>query len=257
MNNLGQALYVEWLKARRSRMPLLTMLGFLLIPVIGGFFMVVLKDPVFARRVGLISAKAQLLAAQADWPTYLGLLAQTVAIGGVILCAFIGTWVFGREYADRTLKDLLALPTSRSVVVSAKFALVLGWAATQTAGTLVLAIALGAVIGLSGHSTAVFKQGILTLAISAGLTILLATPIAFVASAGRGYLSPLAAAVLAVLLAQLLAIAGYGEYFPWSIPALYAQGGPISALSVLIVLFTSIAGMAGTLLWWEHADHTY
>jgi len=45
MNNIAQAVWVEMLKARRSRMPLLTALGFSLVPLAGGFFMIVLKDP--------------------------------------------------------------------------------------------------------------------------------------------------------------------------------------------------------------------
>ena len=45
MNNLSQAIWVETLKFRRSKMPLLTLLGFLLVPLMGGFFMIILKDP--------------------------------------------------------------------------------------------------------------------------------------------------------------------------------------------------------------------
>jgi len=54
MNNLLQAIWVEFLKARRSKMPLFTALGFAMVPLGGGFFMIVLKDPDMARRVGLI-----------------------------------------------------------------------------------------------------------------------------------------------------------------------------------------------------------
>ena len=72
----------------------------------GGFFMIVMKDPDLARRLGLISAKAQIVAGSADWPTYLGMLAQATAIGGIMLFGLIGSWVFGREYSDHTLKDL-------------------------------------------------------------------------------------------------------------------------------------------------------
>ena len=126
MNNLPQAVWVELLKARRSRMPILTALGFSLAPLVGGFFMLVLKDPEMALRAGWISAKAQLLTGSADWPTSLGLLAQATAVGGIFLFGLIATWVFGREYADHTVKDLLALPTPRSAIVLAKFVVVDG-----------------------------------------------------------------------------------------------------------------------------------
>ena len=41
-----QAIWVGLLKARRSKRPLLTALGFSLAPLAGGFFMIVLKFPV-------------------------------------------------------------------------------------------------------------------------------------------------------------------------------------------------------------------
>lgn len=257
MNNLMQAIWVEILKFRRSKMPLLTMLGFLMVPFMGGFFMIILKDPEFARRVGLISAKAQLVGGAADWPSFLNLLAQAVAIGGIILFGFIGSWVFGREYSDRTIKDLLALPTSRLTIVLAKFVVVMGWSAVVTAVITLIGFAVGTAVGLPQASSEIVWHGAISIVISAILTISLVTPIAFFASAGHGYLPPLGAMILAIFLAQVVAIAGYGEYFPWSIPALYAQGSSIGLVSYLIVILTGIVGIAGTFLWWELADQTH
>jgi ABC-type transport system involved in multi-copper enzyme maturation permease subunit len=42
----------------------------------------------------------------------------------VIGFAFVTSWVFGREYSDRTVKDLLALPAPRSSIVLSKFIVV-------------------------------------------------------------------------------------------------------------------------------------
>jgi ABC-2 type transport system permease protein len=257
MNNLRQAVAVETLKFRRSRMPLLSLLGFLLVPLMGGFFMIILKDPEFAQRVGLISAKAQLLAGTADWPTFLNLLAQAVAIGGIILFGFVGSWVFGREYSDHTVKDLLALPTSRSTIVLAKFVVVMGWSVMTTFLVYLVGLGVGTAVGLPPAPSEVFGQGTIAILISAVLTITLVTPIAFFASAGHGYLPPLGVVVLAIFLAQVIAIAGYGEYFPWSVPALYSQGSPIGPPSYLIVFMTGIVGATGTFLWWELADQTH
>ena len=257
MNNLSQAIWVETLKARRSKIPLITMLGFLLIPLMGGFFMIILKDPEFARRVGLISAKAQLMAGVADWPTFLDLLAQATAIGGIILFGFIGSWVFGREYADRTAQDWLALPTTRGVIVLAKFVVVMAWSAVVTTVVYFVGLAVGAAIGLPGASFEIFWQGTITIVISAALTIMLVTPIAFFASAGHGYMPAMGATILAIFLAQIVAVAGWGEYFPWSIPALFSQGSQIGFISYLIVFLTGAAGIVGTFAWWQTADQTY
>jgi len=256
MNNFAQAVWVEMLKARRSRMPLLTALGFALFPLGGGFFMIILKDPELARRVGLISAKAQITMGVADWPTYLEFLTLGTAMGGILLFSLICSWVFGREYADRTVKDLLALPTARSTIVLAKFVVIAGWSATLSAMIFPLALAVGTAVGLPPVPAQVILQGGVTLAITAILAIAVVTPIIFFASAGHGYLPPVGVAILAVGLAQVFGIIGYGEYFPWAIPGVYAQVGSLGTISYVIVLLTSVAGIAATLLWWELADQT-
>lgn len=257
MNNLNQAIWVETLKFRHSKVPLLTGLGFLLVPLMGGFFMVILQDPDFAKQVGLISAKAQLIAGVADWPTYLELLAQATAIGGLILFSLIGSWIFGREYSDHTVKDLLALPTSRSVIVLAKFMVIAVWSIALILMIYLVGIGIATAVALPPVPLSVILQGGVTLAITAGLTIAVVTPIIFFASAGHGYLPPLGVAILAIFLAQIVGIAGWGEYFPWSIPVLYSQGMSFGPVSHIIVIFTGVAGITGTFIWWELADQTH
>ena len=254
MSTLAQAVYVETLKARRSRISLFSALGFTLLPLAAGFFMIILKDPEMARRVGLISAKARLVAGAADWPSYLGLLAQAVAGGGLVLFGLIASWVFGREFSDRTVKDLLALPTSRSAIVLSKFVVVAAWSAGLTTMICFIGLVIGEALGLPPVPTQVILQGLGAIVLSAFLVIPLLTPIAFFAGTGHGYLAPMGFMFLVLLLAQVVAAAGWGEYFPWSIPILFSQGGNLGTVSYAIVVMTSIAGIGGTLIWWESAD---
>jgi ABC-2 type transport system permease protein len=253
------ALWAEALKARRSRLPALTALGFSLAPLVGGLFMLILENPERARRWGLIGAKAQLAAGVADWPTLLSLLAQATAVGGALLFGLVATWVFGREAVDGTAKDLLALPTPREAIVAAKFTLVAAWCAILAGLVWGLGIAVGSVIGLPGGSVAVVVHGGVDLLGGAGLTLALVTPVAFVASASRGYLGPMGLAVLTLFLAQIVAATGWGGVFPWSVPALFTGlAGPRDDLlttgSYAIVAATSLAGLAATFLWWRLAD---
>lgn len=257
MNNFSQAIWVESLKAYRSRVPLFTAIGFALFPLAGGFFLIILKDPEFARKVGLIGAKAQLTMGTADWPTYLNFLAMGTAVGGIIIFTLIGSWVFGREYSDHTVKDLLALPTSRSSVVLAKYVVIAAWSALLAAMIFPIALVVGTALRLPQVPSQVIVQGGITLAVTAMFTIALVTPIIFFASFGHGYLAPMGVMFLAVALAQVMTIIGYGEFFPWAIPGVYAQGQPISAVSLVIVILTCVAGIVGTLLWWEFADQTH
>jgi ABC-2 type transport system permease protein len=260
MNGLGSALWGEALKARRSRMPWITALGGSLAPLIGGLFMVILKDPVWARRNGLIAAKAQLAAGTADWSTYWALLAQAVAVGGLVLFGLIAIWVFGREHSDRTAKDLLALPTARSTILGAKFVVVAVWSTLIAALISLEGLGVGAAVGLPGWSSGLMLDAARQIAVTAGLTVALVTPLAWAASAGRGYLPPVGMLFLALVLAQILAAAGWGGMFPWSVPALMSGiAGPVSAQvgmgSYLLVVLVGVAGVGGTLMWWQRADH--
>ncbi|WIV57990.1 ABC transporter permease [Amycolatopsis nalaikhensis] len=63
-------------------------------------------------------------------------------------------WTFGREFSQDTVKDLLALPTPRTTIVAAKFAVTTGWSLALTAQTYLLGLLLGAAIGLPSWSAA-------------------------------------------------------------------------------------------------------
>lgn len=255
------ALWAESLKARRSKVPWLTALGFSLAPLMAGLFMVILEDPARARSMGLISAKAQLTAGVADWPTFLGVLAQATAVGGAMLFALVTAWVFGREFADGTVKDLLALPTPRAAIVAAKFVVVAVWGTALAALVLALGLVVGAAVGLPGWSWALLARASGDLAATAGLALALMPPVALLASIGRGFLAPVGWAILTVFLAQVLAAIGWGSWFPWSVPALFSGlAGPrstqIGVHSYVVVAVAFAAGLAGTFTWWRKADQS-
>jgi ABC-2 type transport system permease protein len=257
LDNVAQAIWVELLKARRSKLPWITALGFAMVPLAGGFFMIVLKDPEMAKRMGLISAKAQLTMGAADWPTYLQFLGMAVGAGGIVLFGLIASWVFGREYSDHTLKDILALPTSRSVIVLSKFVVIGLWSAILTVLTFLITLGIGNALDLPPVSPELFWQAGLTISLAACMNIALITPIALAASVWHGYLPPVGVLILLMGLGQLVMTAGWGEYFPWAVPMIYVQGEPLGIASYLIVSFTAFAGLAGTLLWWEMADQVH
>jgi ABC-2 type transport system permease protein len=261
MNGLLAAFWAEALKARRSRAIWLTVAGLLMLPLVGGLMMIILKDPVRAREMGLIGAKAQLGAGVADWPTFFGMLTQGIAIGGAIVFAMITTWVFGREFSDRTAKDLLALPTSRSAMVAAKFLLIAAWVLGLALLVFAAGLAMGNVVEIPGWSADLAWRSFGAFLFVALLDFILLPVVALFASTGRGYLAPLGWTFLSVFLAQIAAILGWGDWFPWSVPALFSgmagpRAGDLGLHSYLAITSTFAAGLAATFLWWERADHT-
>ena len=259
MNGVAAALRVELVKTRRSVAPALTALAFAIAPLIGGLFMYILADPDRARRMGLIGQKAQLVGGGSDWPAYFAFLAQAATVGGFVLFAFVVAWVFGREFSDGTVRYLLALPTSRAAITAAKLVVVTLWCSALTALATLLGLVTGAALGLPGWSTEALGQGLAHIWGGAGLTLLIVLPLALLAGVGRGYLAPLGFAMLMLILAQVIGATGRGAWFPWAIPALYAQvagsaGGGIMSISFAIVAATGAAGAAGTFAWWLYAD---
>lgn len=261
MTNFSAALWAELLKVRRSKVPIFTTLGFSLMPLMAGLFMIILKDPEAARSMGLITAKAQLVAGVADWPTFFGIVAQAVAVGGAILFAIITTWVFGREFSDRTAKELLALPTRREAIVAAKFLTICLWTLALSLFIFGLGLLVGNWVAIPGWSQEVFRTGFFDTIGAAVLTIGLLPVVALLASMGRGDLLPFGWTILTIVLAQIAAITGWGDWFPWSVPALFSgAAGPRSELigfhSYLLVFLAGLVGLAATFCWWRMADQT-
>lgn len=257
---LRAAGWAELIKVRRSLVPWVSVAAFTLAGVVGGFFMFAWLDPERARSLGLLGAKAQLGTGTADWVGYLGLVAQMVAVGGLLVFGLVVIWLFGREFSDGTLKDLLALPTSRSCIVWAKLLVGAGWCLALTVYLTVLSLVAGVLLDLPGWSAAVALRGLGTIALTALLTIMLSTAYGLVASVGRGYLPAVAAMFGTLFAGQVIAALGYGRWFPWSVPALLSgvageqQSAP-GALGLALVLVVGLLGAVGTVLWWGRADH--
>ena len=256
MNNLSDMIWIELRKAIRSRMPLWTTLGSLFMPVSVALLILLAKNPEISQKLGLISAKANLVAYTAtDWSSYLILFAEMISAGAFFFFILVISWVFGREFADGTLKDLLAVPVQRSIILLAKFIVVTAWSAVMAIVILIFGFVMGMMIQLPGGSLSVIIQGITVAAITVCLVIAVVLPFALVASVGRGYLLPMALAVLTLIMANLMMVVGWAEYFPWAVPILYAQGESIlNPISCWIVFITSAVGMIGTYLWWKYAD---
>jgi ABC-2 type transport system permease protein len=261
MTGFSAALWAEFLKVRRSKVLIFTTLGFSIVPMMAGLFMIILKDPAAARSMGLITAKAQLVAGVADWYSFLGIVAQSVAVGGAILFAIITTWVFGREFSDRTAKELLALPTRREAIVGAKFLVVFVWILGLCLFIFGLGLLVGDWVAIPGWSQQVLGMGFVNAIGAAGLAIALLPVVALLASMGRGDLLPLGWTILTIVLAQIAAATGWGDWFPWSVPALFTGvAGPRAELiglhSYIVVVAVGLIGLVATFYWWRVADQT-
>jgi len=261
MNGFLSALWVETLKVYRSKVLLFSVIGFSLIPLAGGLFLIILKDPEAAKSMGIISTKAQITVGVADWPAFFSLLSQAVAAGGIALFSIFPVWVFGREFSEHTVKELLSLPTSREAIVSAKFVVIFVWAFILTLYLFVGGLIVGGLVVIPGWSTELLRSAFGELLAGAALTLATMPFVAFFASLGRGYLLPFGWMFLTLFFSQIIARLGWGDWFPWAVPALFSgMAGPraetIGLHSYIIVFLAALLGLAITFYWWRNADQT-
>jgi ABC-2 type transport system permease protein len=222
-----------------------------------GVLIVVAKNPEMAAKLGLMGTKSSVME-NVDWPSYMGLLGEMISALGLIGYGFVISWMFGREYSDRTVKDLLALPFPRSYIVISKLVVAAVWCIVLSVILLAASLLVGWLTGLQGGSNELILNGSVTYGITALLALLLSTPIAFLASYGRGYLPPIGFIIITMLLGQFALALGLAAYFPWAVPGLYsmtgAGGEPLGMASYVILALTSIIGVILAYAWWRYAD---
>ncbi len=110
-----------------------------------------------------------------------------------------------------------------------------------------LGMGIGAAVGLPSWSSDDALGALGSIGLAAALTIALQSGPALVAGIGRGYIAPLGFAVLTVALAQIVAVLGWGAWFPWSVPAILAGAGgaevePVTLGGVAVTLATAAIG---------------
>ena len=258
-------LSVEFLKVWRSKTLWVSVLAFAFITLICGLFMFILKDPERARSLGLLGAKAEIFGGSADWPSFFSLMLVLVSVGGLVIFGLIFIWIFGREFSEKTIYDMLSLPTSRVTIVIAKIITAVYWSLALVVIDFLLMLVVGAVLQLPGGSATIILDGLKTLLVTGCLTVILCVVFGLAASLTRGYLPAVGCIFLIIVLDQIIDRLGYGPYFPWDVPALYsgaaealtgATSVPLGSISYILVGLMSIIGILAVSLWWKYADQT-
>jgi ABC-2 type transport system permease protein len=260
MNNRICALKAEFIKNRRSKILLISFIAFSIVPIMGGIFMSVMQNPQAMEKANILNTKMEAMRFSADWESLFSILTMGMGIGGIIIFGFIVSWIFGREYSDSTVKDLLSLPTSKSRILNAKFILYCLWSLALALVNAVLGMTVGMVLQFSGFDFGNILTCLRDYFATTLLTVLLGSPVAFFSIWGKGYLVPLGILVLTVVFSQIIVALGYGHYFPWAVPALFSGAGgeykeQLNAMSYFILFMVAVAGYCATIFYWKYTDH--
>jgi ABC-2 type transport system permease protein len=258
---LGQVVITELLKLRRSPITWLSWLAFSVMPLAGGLFIWIVKEPGRASRLGLMGQKARLAGVSANWPSYFTLLDQEACMGGMLLLSIITAYVFGREYSDGTVKDMLTLPVARHWFVVAKLGVTFVWFGALIVSLFVEGLLVGTLLGLPGLSLSLAASAGATVVVAGLVGYLLVPVVAWIATLGRGYLLPIGFTLFMLLMGNVFGATGWGKWFPWSIvPMLAGMAGPrlevLAPGSLVVVGLVFVGGVAATTWQLYYADNT-
>jgi ABC-2 type transport system permease protein len=247
---------VELLKLRRS--PVARTSGLALVvgtaTVAAGFTAVGLGDG-----ASQMALKVRPMLHGTGWEAYLGMLAQILSVATLLAVGIVVAWSLGREFTDGTIASLQALPTRPAAIAWAKLTTVMLGAGVCALASVCLAIPLGLVIGLGVPDGSAARPATQALAVAL-LMALLTLPVAWVASARRGYLPGVGALLGIVVVTQIATVAGAGAWFPWAAPGMWAgmggQGAAAAVTPVQLALALPVAalGAIATVRWWSTAE---
>ncbi len=188
-----------------------------------------------------------------SWKLYLSDILKTFSSLLVIGFAFTTCWVFGREYTDKTIHDLLVKPVSKLSVAISKFIALFLWNSLLTILVFAVVALIGAYIGLTGATTFI-PDYFLRFAAASLLIMFVSMVSSFMANVTKGYLAPIGLIFLIVIIMNVVGHFGIDAYVPWTIPGLLISEGVLSPASIMILTITGIAGFVGTVAWWRFAE---
>lgn len=259
MTDLRNILWIEFRKIYRSKLLLYCGIALTLVPLMSSLMIFIFQNPDLARKMGIISAKANLMGGTADWSTFLGVISMGLAMAGMFLFSLIESWIFGREFTEATLKDMLAVPVSRLAIVLGKFIVTMTICFLFTLEVVIFSVTAGFILKMPQVPLSLILNGLWIIILTGIMVIMANMPFAFLASVGKGYLLPLGITMLLLLLANIIAVLGWGDIFPWTIPTLLSglgdQNTKVTAVSYVVLLITAGAGIFATYTWWVKADH--
>lgn len=190
-----------------------------------------------------------------DWEHYLADLLGPVASLLVVGYSFTSAWVFGREYVDGTMKDLLVKPIAKRYSVLSKFIVITLWNELLAVLTFGAILSAGAILGIDGATVSLIFETWLSFLSTALMIMAVCMTSALLANVTRGYLAPIGFAFVVVIASNIVVQLGLGPYFPWTIPVLWLTESSIGTVSLIIVAAAGIVGFAGTVAWWRYAEH--
>lgn len=190
-------------------------------------------------------------------------LFYTMLIFGLLVYTVIAAYLFSREYSEKTLKTVLAVPVPRLSFIGSKFSLLFIWIIALTSvswvSTLILAAAYNAAFGIAEFSLTVALHYLGKMLLGGALMFLTLSPFAFLAKWTKGLAVPVIAAATVLMGNAALANEALGALYPWTATLLLLNGKLTGTdyptiLPVGLIALVSILGFFASAIYFQKED---
>ena len=232
---------MEFLKLKRSRIFLLSLLGAVLPPLL------------------MFIAVTSFDEGQTFEALFTNVNMYMSAMFAVLIFAIIISYLFGREYNEHTLKTMLTIPVSREKFLASKYIMFLVWIVILTVVTSISTLAFGFAAGLDGFSLKIFADGFAQLLYANVLLFLSFSPFVFVSL----FITNMVPAMIGGAGLALVNLMVYGQnwapFVPWVCPYLIASGeiaeySTSITVSYGVILATFVIGLVISYIYFTKTD---
>lgn len=247
---MGNLIYCEFLKLKRSKMLLISFLGALVTP-----------SMIFADAVKIYFSHTDTVITLED--VFDNCSFYSVLLFGVIVYTVIAAYLFSREHTEKTLKTIITVPVSKNAFMLSKFVMLFIWIITLTlitwAGMYALAALYGAFFPVEEFYFSVAMKYLGIMLFGGAVMSVLSTPFVYLALKTKGIVVPIIAAATVVMGNAALSNEKIGALFPWTAVTMFMNGkidetGYPLWLSVLIVAGVSLTGFALAMIYFNKED---
>lgn len=232
---------MEFLKLKRSKIFLLSLLGAILPPLL------------------MFIAVTSFDEGQTFEALFTNVNMYMSAMFAVLIFAIIISYLFGREYNEHTLKTMLTIPVSREKFLISKYVMFLVWIVILTVVTSISTLVFGFAAGLDGFSLRIFADGFTQLLYANVLLFLSFSPFVFVSL----FITNMVPAMVGGAGLALVNLMVYGQnwapFVPWVCPYLIASGkiaeySTSITVSYGVILATFVIGLAISYIYFTKTD---
>ena len=232
---------MEFLKLKRSKIFLLSLMGAILPPLL------------------MFIAVTSFDEGQSFEALFSNVNMYMSAMFAVLIFAIIISYLFGREYNEHTLKTMLTIPVSREKFLASKYVMFLVWIVILTVATSLSTVIFGFIAGLEGFTLKLFIDSFAQLLFSNVLLFLTFSPFVFLSL----FITNMVPAMVGGAALSLVNLMVYGQswapFVPWVCPYLIASGEIAHyttsiTVSYGVILATFLIGLAISYIYFTKKD---